>query len=65
MNLLDRLILVRQGLYSVIPCYYLSLFTANELEEAVCGNGQIDVELLKRNTAYGWWNIIKIHHRLN
>jgi hypothetical protein len=44
---------LRQGLFSIIPCYYLNLFTANELEEAVCGKGQIDVELLKRNTIYG------------
>jgi hypothetical protein len=45
--------LIQQGLYSVIPCYYLNLFTANELEEAVCGKGRIDVEILKRNTSYG------------
>jgi hypothetical protein len=45
--------LIRQGLYSVIPCYYLSLFTVKELEEAVCGKGRIDVEILKRNTYYG------------
>ncbi len=44
---------IRQGLYSIIPCYYLSLLTANELEEAVCGKGRIDVEILKRNTSYG------------
>ncbi|CAF1009355.1 unnamed protein product [Rotaria sordida] len=44
---------IRQGLYSVVPCYYLSLFTAGELEEAVCGKGHIDIELLKRNTHYG------------
>ena len=45
--------LIRQGLHSVVPCYYLTLFTAKELEEAVCGKGRIDVELLKRNTTYG------------
>ncbi len=27
--------------------------TAKELEEAVCGKDQIDVELLKRNASYG------------
>ena len=43
---------IRQGLHSVVPCYYLNLFTAAELEEAVCGKGHIDVELLKRNTQY-------------
>ena len=44
---------IRQGVYSIIPSYYLSLFTSKELEEAVCGKGQIDVDLLKRNTYYG------------
>ncbi|CAF0759432.1 unnamed protein product [Adineta steineri] len=44
---------IRQGLYSIIPGYFLSLFTGSELEEAVCGKGEIDVELLKRNTNYG------------
>ncbi|CAF2482030.1 unnamed protein product [Rotaria sp. Silwood2] len=43
---------IRQGLYSIVPSSYLSLFTASNLEEAVCGKGQIDVELLKRNTNY-------------
>ncbi|CAF1283378.1 unnamed protein product [Adineta steineri] len=43
---------IRQGLYSIVPSYYLSLFTARELEQAVCGNGHIDIELLKRNTDY-------------
>jgi hypothetical protein len=45
--------LIRQGLCSVIPSYYLNIFTAHELEESVCGKGQIDVEFLKRNTLYG------------
>ena len=45
--------LIRQGLHSLIPRYYLSLFTAHELEEAVCGKAQIDVDILKRNTYYG------------
>jgi hypothetical protein len=44
---------IREGLYNIVPSYYLSLFTAKELEEAVCGKGEIDVELLKRNTSYG------------
>ncbi|UJR34786.1 hypothetical protein I4U23_027567 [Adineta vaga] len=44
---------IRQGLYSVIPGYFLSLFTTRELEETVCGKGEIDIELLKRNTVYG------------
>jgi hypothetical protein len=44
---------VQEGLFSIVPCYYLNLFTAKELEEVVCGKGEIDVELLKRNTSYG------------
>ncbi|CAF1287352.1 unnamed protein product [Rotaria sordida] len=44
---------IRQGLYSIVPGYFLGLFTASELEEMVCGKGEIDVELLKRNTMYG------------
>jgi hypothetical protein len=43
---------IRQGLCSVIPIDFLTLFTANELEEVVCGKGEIDVLLLKRNTVY-------------
>ncbi|CAF3962695.1 unnamed protein product [Rotaria sp. Silwood2] len=42
-----------QGMYSVVPFYYLSQFTADELEDSVCGKGHIDIELLKRNTYYG------------
>lgn len=44
--------LIREGLYSVVPCSYLTLFTADELEEAVCGKTVIDIELLKRHTTY-------------
>ncbi|CAF0737820.1 unnamed protein product [Rotaria sordida] len=44
---------IQQGLYSIIPSYYLSLFTAKELEETVCGKDRIDIEFLKRNTSYG------------
>ncbi|CAF1317334.1 unnamed protein product [Rotaria magnacalcarata] len=43
---------IRQGLYSVVSKHFLTILTANELQEAVCGNGRIDIELLKRNTRY-------------
>ncbi|CAF4860740.1 unnamed protein product [Rotaria sp. Silwood1] len=43
---------IRQGLYSTVPGYFLSLFTANEIEELVCGKGEMDVDLLRRNTVY-------------
>ncbi|CAF3840928.1 unnamed protein product [Rotaria sordida] len=52
---------IRQGLYSIVPSYYLSLFTASNLEEAVCGKGQIDIELLKRNTIYRYEKENKPH----
>ncbi|CAF5120412.1 unnamed protein product, partial [Rotaria magnacalcarata] len=43
---------IRQGLYSVVPWANMTLFTAHELEEAVCGKGYIDIEMLKRHTRY-------------
>ncbi|CAF4076194.1 unnamed protein product, partial [Rotaria sp. Silwood2] len=43
---------IRQGLCSVVPNDFITLLTTSELEEAVCGKSQIDVELLKRNTLY-------------
>ena len=42
----------RQGLCSVILSDVLTLLIADEHEVAVCGKGQIDVLLLKRNTIY-------------
>ncbi|CAF4049999.1 unnamed protein product [Rotaria sp. Silwood2] len=47
---------IRQGLCSVVPNNFMSLLTISELEEAVCGKRQIDVELLKRNTQYDNFN---------
>ncbi|CAF3666099.1 unnamed protein product [Rotaria socialis] len=44
---------IRQGLHNIVPCYYLSLLTANELEEATCGKDRIDIELLQRHACYG------------
>lgn len=44
---------IRRGLYSVVPGYYLNLFTATELEESICRKSEIDIEILKRNTQYG------------
>ena len=40
------------GLTSLIPARALQLFTAAELEELVCGEREIDVELMKRHTTY-------------
>ena len=43
---------IQQGLFSIVPSAYLTLFTSSELEEAVCGKSRIDVDLLKRHTSY-------------
>ncbi|CAF3325918.1 unnamed protein product [Rotaria socialis] len=43
---------IREGLYSIVPSCYLTLFTTTELEEAVCGKGYIDIDMLKRHTSY-------------
>lgn len=43
---------VRSGLATIVPITLLSLFTAEELEEMVCGKAEIDVGLLKRITEY-------------
>ncbi|CAF1195788.1 unnamed protein product, partial [Didymodactylos carnosus] len=43
---------IRQGLYSVVPWPMLTLLTASELEELICGKPVIDVELLKQQTEY-------------
>jgi len=48
---------IHQGLCSVIPNHFLTLLKDNELEEAVCGKSQIDIQLLKRNTQYNNSNL--------
>ncbi|CAF5219035.1 unnamed protein product [Rotaria magnacalcarata] len=42
----------RQGICSIVPNSFMAFLTVNELEDAVCGKGHIDIELLKRNTQY-------------
>ncbi|CAF4801982.1 unnamed protein product, partial [Rotaria magnacalcarata] len=37
---------------SIVPNSFMTFLTVNELEDAVCGKGHIDIELLKRNTQY-------------
>merc|ERR1712137_663302 len=41
-----------RGLSDVLPLHYLSLFTPSELEVLMCGDANIDIELLKRATVY-------------
>ena len=40
------------GLSSVLPVEYFSLFTAEELRDFVCGNYELDIDLLKRVVEY-------------
>ena len=40
------------GLWSIVPPQYLALFTWQELESMICGQPEVDVELLKRHTIY-------------
>jgi hypothetical protein len=48
---------IHQGLCSVIPNRFLYLLKDNELEEAVYGKNQIDIQLLKGNTHYNNSNL--------
>jgi hypothetical protein len=41
---------IRSGLYSIVPQASLSLLTAQELENRVCGSIKLDLQLLKRHT---------------
>lgn len=43
---------IRDGLASIIPLHMLSLYTAEELEEMVCGCAEIDVSLLQSIAEY-------------
>mmetsp|Transcript_83789 Transcript_83789/g.236753 ORF Transcript_83789/g.236753 Transcript_83789/m.236753 type:complete len:3060 (-) Transcript_83789:463-9642(-) len=43
---------IRDGLASIIPASVLPLLTWEELERYVCGQKEIDLELLKANTEY-------------
>jgi len=43
---------IRKGLVQNIPLPILNIWSAKELEVAVCGEPIIDVELLKKNTRY-------------
>jgi hypothetical protein len=38
---------------TVVPPSLLALTSAHELERAVCGSVEIDVDLLEKNTDYG------------
>ena len=41
---------IRKGMATVVPAQLLPLFTWRELELAVCGQREVDIDLLQRNT---------------
>lgn len=43
---------VKKGVFSLIPPRYFPLLTWKEMEMMVCGNPEIDMELLKKHTIY-------------
>lgn len=43
---------IRKGLNQVVPVRILSLFTWSDLEVMVCGQANIDIELLRKHTVY-------------
>ena len=45
-----------EGMASVLPVELLSMFTGEQLRDIVCGNGDIDVELLRRVVEYEGYN---------
>ena len=44
---------IRQGILDVLPVALLNLSNSNELEEHVCGQREVDVDLLIKNATYG------------
>ncbi|KAL6073675.1 HECT domain-containing protein [Balamuthia mandrillaris] len=47
---------MKNGLDSIVPTRLLALFTPQELELAICGRPDIDLEILKKNTKYNGCN---------
>merc|ERR1712238_168001 len=45
-----------EGMSSVLPVELLSMFTGEQLRDIVCGNSEIDVELLRRVVEYEGYN---------
>jgi len=43
---------MRKGLHVIVPQHMLGLFSAYDLEKMVCGDAEIDINVLKRHTAY-------------
>ena len=41
-----------KGLSAVIPCELLAVFSAHEAEAMLCGQAQVDVDVLKKATIY-------------
>lgn len=47
---------IRRGMGQVVPLRALALFTPAEVEELVCGSAIIDIEVLKKHTAYSGYS---------
>lgn len=43
---------IRNGLATVVPAAVLPLLSWRDVERMVCGRGEVDIELLQRNTEY-------------
>jgi hypothetical protein len=44
---------IRQGLSEIVPLSLLTLYTRRQAERLVCGDADIDIDLLQDNTVYG------------
>ena len=60
--------MIRDGMAIIVPVPLLSLYTAKMLESAVCGNEDVDLQMLKKVVRYvihwclkfviGWWKCL-------
>jgi hypothetical protein len=44
---------LREGLSEIVPVSLLTLYTRRQAERLVCGDADIDIDLLRENTVYG------------
>ena len=43
---------IKKGFVQIVPKVLLAIYNANDLEKKICGNKEVDFELLKKNTRY-------------
>lgn len=48
--------MIKKGLFSILPCRYISILKWNELELLICGSPNIDLTVLKKHTIYDGYN---------